>query len=176
MRLGPIVGGVDRYSTGLTDLETFRVSRACDRRVSLLFKPKQLSKPDHSTSSTTSLQQQQPSNSSSLHLQHSPIQPIIMKLTIEDKLRYIQGIAKTFWDVQEPQTAQSSNRGPPLHETLFSVSGLMSTYWVKGWLYEEEIEMSEQGIIKTLTAGMQELKTGVDVLFFRDTAWFTRQR
>lgn len=78
-----------------------------------------------------------------------------MKLTVQDKLRYIQGIAKTIWDVQEPQTAQSSNRGPPLHETLFSVSGLMSTYWVKGWLYDEEIEMNEQGLIKTLTAGMQ---------------------
>lgn len=78
-----------------------------------------------------------------------------MKLTVQEKLRYIQEIAKTFWDVQEPQTAQSSNRGQPLHETLFSASGVMSTYWVKGWLYDEEIEMNESGIIKTLTAGMQ---------------------
>lgn len=82
--------------------------------------------------------------------------PVVeMKLTVQDKLRYIGGIAKTIWDVQEPQTAQSSNRGQPLHETLFSVSGVMSTYWVKGWLYDEEIEMNEQSIVKTLTAGMQ---------------------
>lgn len=84
------------------------------------------------------------------------VAPVIeKKLTVQDKLRYIGGIAKTIWDVQEPQTAQSSNRGQPLHETLFSVSGVMSTYWVKGWLYDEEIEMNEQSIIKTLTVGMQ---------------------
>jgi hypothetical protein len=99
----------------------------------------------------------------------------MVHLTKEDKFQLLQNVATPLWQIEEPAES-SRSRGYPLNSTLFSLGGLFSCSWVLNWMYDEEYPGSKEELATVLTQQVIDQRRNVDILFFKETKWFTRNR